>query len=127
MQKKLFDANDKKTFKKLICEKYFIEKFVVKEFVMIKKIVAIKFIDMQQNQNEIIKKYYQRIHNIFVEIDFQNILLFEMIRNRINDFNNKKLSKHLINKFIQNLFDAYIIAKRKFRQKKSENVKKKIN
>ena len=79
MQKKLFDENDKKTFKKLICEKYSVDKkSIVKQFV-VKKSVAIKIIHMQQEENEIIKKYYLRIHDALVAIDDMNILLFSII------------------------------------------------
>ena len=130
MQKKLSDENNKKTFKKLICKKYSIEKSAVKKFVVTKFVVIEQFvviyIDMQQNQNEIIKQYYQRIHDVFFEIDHKNILLFVVVfRNWIDDFNNKKLTRHMINKSMkkQNLYHVCIIAKRKLLQK---HQKKKI-
>ena len=122
MQKKLSNENDKKTFKNLICEKYSVEKkSIVKQF------VAIKIIHMQQDQNEIIKKYYLRNHDVLVAIDDMNIFLFLIIRHWINEFNNKKLSKYIINKSIkeQNLFNVCIIAKRKFRQKQERKQQKK--
>ena len=85
MQKKLFDENDKKTFKKLICEKYSVDKkSIVKQSVVtksvVKKSVAIKIIHMQQDQNEIIREYYLRIHDALVATDDMNILLSSIIR-----------------------------------------------
>ena len=61
--RKSSDEIDKKKFVQLICEKYsvvqkfVVKKSVVKKSVVIEQSVAIKF-DMQQNQNEIVKKYY---------------------------------------------------------------------
>ena len=80
LQKKLSDENDKKTFKKLICEKYSVDKkFIVKKSV-VKQSVAIKIIHMQQDQNEIIREYYLRIHDVLVATDDMNILLSSIIR-----------------------------------------------
>ena len=85
--KKSFNEIDKTKFIQSICEKYFVvnefvvKKFVVKKFVVIEQFVAIKLIDMQQNHNEIIKQYYQRIQNVFVKFDRNDISLFVVIRN----------------------------------------------
>ena len=90
IDKKSSDEIDKTKFVQLICEKYsVVKKSAVKKFVVtksvvekysvtIKQSVAIKF-DMQQNQNEFIKKYYQRIHDVLVAIDRKNILLFVVV------------------------------------------------
>ena len=124
IEQKSSDKIDKTNFVQLICEKYFaVNEFVVKKSVVIKQSVAIKLIDIQQSQNEIIVKYYQRIHDILVAIDDMNTI----IKNWIDDFNNKKLTRHLTIRFIrkQNLFDVCNIAERKLRQKIKRKQKKK--
>ena len=122
LQKKLSDEDDKKTFKKLICEKYSVEKKSI-----VKQSVAIKIIHMQQDQNEIIKKYYLRIHDALVAIDDMNILLSSIIWHWINELNNKKLFAHLISRFIDqsSLYNVCTIAERKFQQKKKRRLQKK--
>ena len=69
LQKELPDEDDKKAFKKLICEKYPVGK----------KSVA-KVIHMQQGQDETIREYYLRIHDALVATGDMNILLSSVIR-----------------------------------------------
>ena len=134
LDKKSFIEIDKKKFIQRICEKYFVvkkfvvfcEQYVVKKSV-VKQFVAIKIIHMQQEENEIIREYYLRIHDVLVATDDMNILLFSIIRHWINELNNKKLFAHLVNRLIDqsSLYDVCIIAERKFRQKKKRKRQKK--
>ncbi|KAG7004348.1 hypothetical protein G7Y79_00026g059320 [Physcia stellaris] len=114
------DEADKTRFVQLICEKY----SAVKELVVAKKSVA-KLIDMQQGQNETVRKYYLRIHDALVTTG-DDILLSTVIRNWINGLNNKKLARHLVGRSttMQSLFDAYTIAERKLRQKEERRRQK---
>ena len=118
---------------------YFIMKSVLLSYDVINKIRNLK-----QN-NEFIRKYYERINNSFiVEFDYKNktknVTFFEkkliwltfVIEKWIRKIKNTKLFDYFANKFVKNLFDAYIIAKRKmlkkkrkFRQKKKRKFQKK--
>ena len=122
LQKKLPDENDKKAFKKLICEQYPIGKPAVT-----KSEVRVKLIDMQQDQDETVKEYYQRIHDALVETGRKDILLSVVIRDWINGLNNKKLARHLISRPANqsSLYDVCIIAERKLRQKEERRLQKK--
>ena len=111
----------------MICEKYSVDKKSVVTKSVVKKSVAIKIIHMQQDQNEIIREYYLRIHDVLVAIDDMNILLFSIIRHWINELNNEKLSRHMISRSIreQSLFDVCNTVERKLRQKKKRKRQKK--
>ena len=80
LQKKLPDEDDKKAFKKLICEKYPVGKKPVVTKPVVKKSVAVKVIHMQQGEDETIREYYLRIHDALVATDDMNILLSSVIR-----------------------------------------------
>ena len=100
--------------------------------------------NLEQNKKSI-REYYERINNFFiVELDYRNktkdvtlsekklIWLTFVIEKWIKEIKNIKLFDYLANKSVKNLFDAYIIAKRKmlkkkrkFRQKKKRKFQKK--
>ena len=111
-------------------------------FIIIKSILsqydAINKIRNLKQNKESIRKYYERINNFFiVELDYRDktkdITLFEekliwltfVIEKWIKEVKSTKFFDYLANKFVKNLFDAYIITKRKMLKKKRELRQKK--
>ena len=117
---------------------------IIMKFVLFKYDVINKTRNIKQN-NESIREYYERINDSFiVEFDYRNktknVTLFEeklvwltfVIEKWIKEIKSTRLFDYFANKFVKNLFDAYIIAKRKmlkkkrkFRQKKKRKFQKK--
>ena len=103
--------NDKKKFKKIICDKYSIKKKLI--FIDDERIDRI--LNTTQRTNEIFRKYYERFNKIFVENDDQNyivnstltknerMLLIFLIKQFINDIRNLKLRQRVYVRYIENM------------------------
>ena len=126
-KKKNVIEEDKKTFKQMICAKYFVKK----KFIFIDDERIDRIMNTIQRTNEILRKYYERFSKIFVESDDQNyvendiltdderMLLIFLIKQFINDIRNLKLRQRVYAKYIEdmiakmkNLFEICVLAKK---------------
>ena len=110
-KKKNVIENDKKKFKKIICDKYFVKK----KFIFIDDERIDRILNTTQRTNEIFRKYYERFNKIFVENDDQNYIvnstltksermfLIFFIKQFINDIRNLKLRQRIYAKYIENM------------------------
>ena len=118
---------NKKTFKQMICAKYFVKKKSI--FIDDERIDRI--MNTIQRTNETLRKYYERFSKIFVESDDQNyvendiltdderMLLIFFIKQFINDIRNLKLRQRKYVKYtenmiakMKNLFEICVLAKK---------------
>ena len=111
LTKKNVIENDKKKFKKIICDKYSIKK----KFIFIDDERIDRILNTIQRTNKIFRKYYERFNKIFVENDDQNYIvnntltknermfLIFFIKQFINDIRNLKLRQRIYVKYIENI------------------------
>ena len=106
-------------------------KSILSQYDVINKIRNLK------QDKKFIRKYYERINNFFIiKFDYRNktknVTFFEknliwltfVIEKWIRKIKSIKFFDYFANKFVKNLFDAYIIAKRKMLKKKRKRRQK---